>query len=420
MPPEVEVYWRANTQSLYPLLPVFYSRAFLERKSPLETSKKLNLYLFRTLSESVDADTLAISKMRHLARPSRNRTFMSKMYLFYVVCIEMKRAFGKRSLAEKFARRFKDSKASSDQGSGLRNEGRHRPTVAVGAAGPARDELDQAVVEAEERGASKANVGTRIVELIARAIHVQLIPTDEPIGVGQNDGTDGETELVGIEALACPTDRTATMPHAELTDHDEDITGLMLGQRLKRFCRASVNPQTIRRDLSVAVVVELARGGDLLLNEPDTGTIALGIVLDLREELLQTVVRGNGEPPLSSDRKLRQILRVLEHLHRVETQDLGECRDLILDRLGAVVLVRVGVGGLDLLVGVAVGNRELCDELRDSGLQFGAAFVQTLSARVVELRLVIDGLEDTQGMEALGITRRDQCGLRLHRHHPFC
>jgi len=83
MSPEVEVYRRARAQSLYPLLPEFYSGAFLKRKSPLETNKKLNLYLFRTLSESVNADTLAISKMRHLARPSRNRTFMSKIGIFY-------------------------------------------------------------------------------------------------------------------------------------------------------------------------------------------------------------------------------------------------------------------------------------------------------------------------------------------------
>lgn len=70
-------------------------------ESPLETSKKLDLFLVCTLPEFVNAGILAISrlrrsfggqaKIRHLARPSRNRTFMSKIHILYVCfCIKAK------------------------------------------------------------------------------------------------------------------------------------------------------------------------------------------------------------------------------------------------------------------------------------------------------------------------------------------
>lgn len=326
--------------------------------------------------------------------------------------------------------RIQKTQEFEHRGSVLRNERRRRTVDAVGMAEPVRAELDLAVVEEEVRGVNEAIIGNRIVELVARAIHVQLLPTDKPIGVGQNDGADSEraeTELVRVEALACPTDRTTTVTYAELTCHDEDVTGLMLGDQIERVRRTSVNSQTIRRDLSVAPVVELARSGDLLVDEPDTGAVALGIVLDLREELLQTVTGGNGEPPLGSGRKFRQVLRVLERLRRIETHDLGECRDLVPDRLGAVVLVRVGEVGPHLLILELVVDRQLSESenggFADTHGELGVA-VHTLSTVLAEVCVVPYRLFGGVGGYAGDLLDLSiGCGLLSKRRHDvssFC
>jgi len=90
----------------------------------------------------------------------------------------------------------------------LREEPGRRAKVLVDVGDDARVEPDLDVVEEEVRGAGERTIGIRR-ELVTGAIHVQLLPTDEPFGVGQDDGTDretSETELVGHEDLASPTD----------------------------------------------------------------------------------------------------------------------------------------------------------------------------------------------------------------------
>ena len=95
-------------------------------------------------------------------------------------------------------------KRSSPRGSGLRNETRHRPVAVADADMPARAELDPIVVDAEEQGAIEASISMRIVELVTGAVHVQFLPMDKPVGMSQNDGTDGEqaeAKFVRVEAL---------------------------------------------------------------------------------------------------------------------------------------------------------------------------------------------------------------------------
>ena len=68
---------------------------------------------------------------------------------------------------------------------------------------------------------------------------------------------------------------------------------------------AATASQVVGCDLASIVVVELARGRNLLVDESHPGAIALVGGADLRKELLQTNVRGNGEPSLGTGRKLR-------------------------------------------------------------------------------------------------------------------
>src|SRR3989338_4889345 len=127
----------------------------------------------------------------------------------------------------------------------LREEAGHRPEADVRAANEARAEPDPAVVEAEAGRLGKVAIGLRR-ELVAGTIHVQFLPTDEPFGMSENDGTDcetSETELVGHEDLTSPTDGLAAMTHAELGGDDQDVALLRLGDEIQRVRRASVNPQ---------------------------------------------------------------------------------------------------------------------------------------------------------------------------------
>ncbi len=316
-------------------------------------------------------------------------------------------------------RELKGSKAprvqSADRrikGQLLREEAGHRTEAAVRVANEARAELDPAAVEAEAGRPGKVAIGLRR-ELVAGAVHVQFLPADEPFGVGQNDGTDretSETELVGHEDLASPTNGLAAMAHAELGGDDQDVALLRFGDEIERVRRASVNPQLRRRDLSLTVVVERPRGGDLGVNELDRLAVHLRRVGHFREVLRgQRVDRRNGEPSFGAVRECRQVLGELESLARIEIENLGKSLDLIRDRLGSFVLLRVHVVGTNFFVGVLVGHGQLGDELRDPVLQFATALVEPLCARIVELGLVVDGLEETDCVETFRVSAGDQC-----------
>lgn len=174
--------------------------------------------------------------------------------------------------------------------------------------------------------------------------------------------------------------------------------------------RASVNSQLRRRDLSLTVVVERPGGRDLSVNELDRLTVLLARTLHFGEVLLgQRVNRRNGEPSLGTLEERRQVLGELDGVTRIKTEDLGDCLDLIRDRLGPLILLRVRVAGTNFLVGVLVGCGQLGDELCDPVLQFATALVEPLCARLVELGLVVDGLEQTDCVETFRVSAGDQC-----------
>lgn len=294
----------------------------------------------------------------------------------------------------------------------LREEAGHRTEEAERADNEVRVEPDLAAVEAEAGRLGEDAVGLRR-ELVAGTIHVQFLPTDEPFGMSENDGTDretSETELVDHEDLASPTDGLAAMAHAELGRDDQDVALLRFGDQIESVRRASVNPQLRRRDLALTVVVERPGVGDLGVNELDRLAVLLGRIGHFREVLRrQCVHRGNREPSFGTVREFRQGLGEFERVARIETEDLGDCLDLIRDRLRPLVLLRVRVVGTDFLVGVLVGLGQLGDELRDPVLQFAAALVEPLCAGLIELGLVVRGLEETGCVETFRVSAGDQC-----------
>jgi len=83
---------------------------------------------------------------------------------------------------------------------------------------PVGVELDLAVAEAEDRRVREVATGARS-ELVTSAVDMKLFPLNLAFGVGQQHDADcegSETELVGREDLASPTDRLTAMAHAEL------------------------------------------------------------------------------------------------------------------------------------------------------------------------------------------------------------
>ena len=294
----------------------------------------------------------------------------------------------------------------------LREEPGHRTeAVARRDANEARDEPDPAV-EVEAGRPGEAAIGPRR-ELVAGTIHVQFLPTDEPFGMSENDGTDreaSETELVGHEDLTSPTDGLATVTHAELGRDDQDVALLRFGDQIERVRRASVNPQLRRRDLTLTVVVERPGVGDLGVNEMDRLAVLLDRIGHFGEVLRrQCVHRGNREPSFGTVREFRQGLGEFERVARVEIENLGKCLDLVVDRLRPLVLLRVRVAGTNFLVGVLVGHGQLRHEPPDPFLQFATALVEPLCAGVIELGLVVDGLEETDCVETFRVSAGDQC-----------
>ena len=71
--------------------------------------------------------------------------------------------------------------------------------------GPAGTELDLAVAEAQARRLVGLTIGPG-QEVVSGQIHVELLPANESLGVGQRDGQPFErsgAELVAEELLAC-------------------------------------------------------------------------------------------------------------------------------------------------------------------------------------------------------------------------
>ena len=98
-----------------------------------------------------------------------------------------------------------------------------------------------------------------IGKLFSGAVHVELLPADEPFGMNQNDGADGDTgeaELVDHEGLASPADAFTTMESSQLGSDDDDVPGLLLGNQLQHLDRAGMDLQVVGVDLAITVVAE--------------------------------------------------------------------------------------------------------------------------------------------------------------------
>lgn len=251
---------------------------------------------------------------------------------------------------------------------------------------PARVELDLAVaeVEAEVRGVTEANTGTRIVELVASAVDPEIVHVLEAFRVSQDHDPDRESteaQLVDREDLTSTTDRTTPMADAELASNHEDVMILLLiAELLEHGRRLGRLTQTRIVDLAVTVVVELSATG----------------LLDRVEHLLHGFAVGrcdrlplrDGEPSFGIGRDLtfRELL-----VGESDREDLAQDIALLRDRLGLAVPREVAVVRLHLLVLELVGDRQILERGesgRTNGLgEFVAVFDDALGARVVETEL---------------------------------
>jgi len=315
--------------------------------------------------------------------------------------------------------RIQKTQEFEHQGSVLRNERRRRTVEAARTAEPDRVELDLAAVEEEVRGVNEANIGIRIVELVASTVDPEIVIMLEAFRVRQDHDPDRESteaQFVDREDLTSATDRTTPMAKTELASHNEDVVILLLiaellehGRRLGRLA------QTRIVQLAVTVVVELAVAG----------------LLDRVEHLLHGFAVGrrdrlplwDGEPSFGIGRDLtfRELL-VGESDTR---EDLAQNVRLLRDRLGLAVTGEVTVVGLHLLVLELVGDRQILERGesdRTNGLgEFVAVFDDALGARVVETELRENFLHGVgcEPVDLLDLT--GSClSNRLHDVISFC
>lgn len=258
--------------------------------------------------------------------------------------------------------RDKESKDPNVQGSRnelLREEAGHRAVALEGAARPVRAGLEPTDAEAGVRRAAGADSGIGI-EVVAGEVSVELLPADEPLGMRERHAEaeePAEAELVRSKDLTGAADGASPMPQSELGRDDQDVAGLLLGNLPDRFERPRLHALPFRRDLTPAVVLELPRVADLLEGEVGQSAVLRSQPLDSREEsLARNVGRRNSEPAFGAVGQLGQVLRVRERPRRIQTGELRDQSDLLLDRLRTRVLGRVGPVRSDLLIGCELQN----------------------------------------------------------------
>lgn len=302
-------------------------------------------------------------------------------------------------------------------------EARGRPIVLARIVDAVRVEPELAAVEEPDRGAVGNGTGLRS-EVVAGAVCVELLPAHEALGVGGGHRTDleaTETELVGPEHLTAPARRPSPVAETELRGDDHDRRLLLAGDGRERLDRARGAREPVGRELALAVVVEGARLGELLDEEVERAAVPLARVLHVREVLGRDGLdRRDGEPPLRQvgQRELREP--PLDEGHgglEGERQEGRDRRHLLADGGGAPVLGRVDPRRADLLLRVAVRDREPGEELAHPRLELAPVLDDALGAIVVEARLVDGGRDEVEKARSLRIPGRDQCRLG-HRHHP--
>ncbi len=150
----------------------------------------------------------------------------------------------------------------------LRDEPRGRAIVPVGIVHPEGIELDLAKDETEERRVRELARGIRRV-LVTRAVDVQLLPLNEPLGMRQDHAPRDErpeAELVGRVDHAHPSVGTTPMGQTELCRDKQKVTLLLLADHLERDGRPLGQLQVLRAECVFAVVVESARLADQIKN----------------------------------------------------------------------------------------------------------------------------------------------------------
>ncbi len=293
----------------------------------------------------------------------------------------------------------------------LRDEGRSGTVVLDGEVEPVGAELDLAAAEVEDRRAREVANGVRS-ELVTSAVDVELFPLNLAFGVGQQHDADcegSETELVDLEDLACPANRTALVTETELGRNDEDVEVLLLvAELLEHLHRLGVLSQVLGSELAVTVVIELPLRRDHREHLLDRFTVGRRERLPLR----------NGEPSLGVRRQwLLGDLLVGETDAREElTQDVGLLRDPL-----DLVAVGIRVARLHFLVLELVGDRQILQRGeggRADGLgEIVAVFDDALCARIVETELsenLLDGV-GTEPVDLFDLAGR--CGMLSNRVH---
>ena len=82
------------------------------------------------------------------------------------------------------------------------------------------------------------------------------------MGRETGDLEGAETELGGLEDLACPADGASPMPQTELSRNHEDVMPcLLVAQRLEHRHSALMLAEPVGTQLTLAVVGELAVSG---------------------------------------------------------------------------------------------------------------------------------------------------------------
>ncbi len=293
-------------------------------------------------------------------------------------------------------------------------------------ADPVGAELDLADAEDHVRGLVSPTIG-RGREVVAGQILVELLPADEPFGVGQRDGQPFEragAELVADETLACPQDRLASVQHADLRGQADEVRlALRLPEAVKHLGRALGAPEVCGVHLRAAVVVErLLLGADLAEQQVDARTVSCGPILNVgMEQSRQSELARDGEQSLHPVGDLELAVHVVVPLPRrfgVEAgQDAQQRLDLRVKVLGALIFGRVGPRRGDLLVDEAVGDRQVCDESSRSLLQFPCLLNDPLETVLIQPCGIETERYIAKDLSAFRAFGRDQC-LR-HRHHPF-
>ena len=226
-----------------------------------------------------------------------------------------------------------------------------------------RAEPDPAVAEAEDRRAREDTTGLRS-ELVSGTVDVELFPPREASGVREEHAPHTQrtvAELILAEGRPGTTHRLAAVAKTELCRDDEDVALLLCSDLLEHHGRPRVLAQTIRRDLTFAVVVEAPRLLDLPEDEFDRAAVPHGRILDPWEEASrERLDRRDGEPSFGTlgEGERRQPFHELGRGTEREAEERHQPVDLLADGRRARVLGRVDPRRCDLLVRVLLAHRQ--------------------------------------------------------------